>query len=526
VIAKISRGWSAGNLLRYLMGPGRANEHVDQRVIATWDGVPELHQPQPNTSACGFDVGDLIDDLTDPALAGRVPLTPPTDGRRCRGPVWHCSLRNHGKDRVLSDAEWTEVVEELMDRTGIRRRDDPGGCRWVAVRHADDHIHVAAMLVRTDNGRRVHPRNDYYRAGEVCRDAEQRYGLTSTAPADRTAARQATRAEREKAERRGVDETSRAWLRRQVRTAAVLATDPEAFFGRLRVLGVLVRPREMPPGQLVGYAVAAPGDVNADALPVWFGGRRLAPDLSLPALLDRWRSAAPPPDPIPPSPREASRVGRAERVAAVGQATDAAWAAAGALHADRLVGPVVAHATADLLAALCVVTGRSTIPVPWAVSDEFDRAARTPFLRQPRRWAPVARELRRAAWRLAAARSVTGGRDDDSGTAELMMAVAALIAEIAAYHEERRHLAQAAAAYRSCAVVPRRRVEPARVDRPRPASAHPAHIAGAALGRPTRGGLPRTGTALNSSATRGRPSPTLPAGSRPRPPDTGPGKSR
>jgi len=59
VIAKISRGWSAGNLLRYLMGPGRANEHVDQRVIATWDGAPELHQPQPNTSACGFDVGDL-----------------------------------------------------------------------------------------------------------------------------------------------------------------------------------------------------------------------------------------------------------------------------------------------------------------------------------------------------------------------------------------------------------------------------------------------------------------------------------
>ena len=97
VIAKISRGWSAGNLLRYLMGPGRANEHVDQRVIATWDGAPELHQPQPNTSACGFDVGDLIDDLTDPALAGRVPLTPPTDGRRGRGPVWHCSLRNHGQ---------------------------------------------------------------------------------------------------------------------------------------------------------------------------------------------------------------------------------------------------------------------------------------------------------------------------------------------------------------------------------------------------------------------------------------------
>ena len=43
MIAKISRGWNAGGLLRYLMGPGRFNQHTDQRVIAAWDGAPELH---------------------------------------------------------------------------------------------------------------------------------------------------------------------------------------------------------------------------------------------------------------------------------------------------------------------------------------------------------------------------------------------------------------------------------------------------------------------------------------------------
>jgi hypothetical protein len=350
---------------------------------------------------------------------------------------------------VLSDEEWAEVAEDLMDRTGITRRGDYGGCRWVAIRHADDHIHIAAVLVRQDDGRRVHPWRDYRRAGDVCRDAERRLGLTPTAPPDRTAARQATRAEREKAERRGADETSRAWLRRQVRTATVQAQNPEEFFRRLADLGVRVRPRHPRHGPVVGYAVAAPGDVNAGGQPVWFGGRCLAPDLSLPALLDRWRSAPPAPEPIPPSPREHSRVGRAERAAAVQQATSAARDAAGAVQDDPQNGPGVAHATADLLAALCAVTRRSANLVPQAVSDEYDRAARTPMLRQPRRWPPVARELRRAAWRLAATRSVTPGREDDSGMAELMVAVAALIAEIAAYHEERNCIAQAAAARRT-----------------------------------------------------------------------------
>ncbi|MCU1654613.1 MAG: hypothetical protein JWQ60_5762, partial [Pseudonocardia sp.] len=40
MIAKVSRGWRVGGLLRYLMGPGRANEHTEQRVVASWDGAP------------------------------------------------------------------------------------------------------------------------------------------------------------------------------------------------------------------------------------------------------------------------------------------------------------------------------------------------------------------------------------------------------------------------------------------------------------------------------------------------------
>ena len=232
---------------------------------------------------------------------------------------------------------------------------------------------------------------------------------------------------------------------------------------------------------------------------------RLAPDLSLPALRARWRSAEPAPDPIPPAPHEYAMVGRAERAAAVQQATAAARDATGALGGDPLAGPAVAHATADLLAALCAVTRRSTNPVPRVVSDEFDRAARTPVLRhlsQPGRWPPVAGELRRAAWRLAAARSVTRGRDDDPGMAELMVAVAALIAEIAAYHEQRRHLAQAAAARRAGRVLPRP-TSSGGADR----GTGPSDATVAERSRPSggRGGGRRRGDSGGDAAGRGQP---------------------
>ena len=498
-----------GGLVYYLMGPGRFNEHTDQRIVATWDWAPELHQPQRNASVCGFDVRDLVQDLNRPAQVGGVPLARPVEevATRRRGPVWHCSLRNAPGDRVLSDAEWAEVAEDLMDRTGIAARGDYGGCRWVVIRHAEDHVHIAAMLVRQDTGRRVHPRNDYYRAREVCRDAERHLGITRTAAADRTAAPAATRAELEKAARRQVDETSRTWLRRAARVAAVQARDPEAFFRRLADLGVIVRPREMPRGNLVGYSVAAPGDENGAGLPVWFGGRHLARDLSLPQLQARWASAPPAPDPIPPAPHEHVTIGRAEQAEAVRQATYTARQAAAALHAgDPTIGPAFAHAAADLLTAVCTVTRRGAYPVPWTASDEFDRAAREPMVGQPRRWPPVARALRQAAWRLVAVRSVSR-RKDDCGTAELVLALAALIAEIAAYHEERRHLDQAAAARRTDRLLAR------------PIAAGTDNHSDPLRRPPTRGGPPRPTftVAPGGSAARRPPMAQNPAGRVPGP---------
>ncbi len=72
-------------------------------------------------------------------------------------------------------------------------------------RHGDDHVHLVAMLARQDGGR---PTLSWerYKVRAACIAAEQRFGLRCTAPADRTAARRPSRAENEKAARRGLEE--------------------------------------------------------------------------------------------------------------------------------------------------------------------------------------------------------------------------------------------------------------------------------------------------------------------------------
>ncbi len=449
MIAKVSRGWRVGGLIRYLMGPGRANEHTDQHVVASWDGDPARHQP-PLRANGEFDVAELAAQVAEAAVDAGIAQTEPTvaAGERVpRGPVWHCSLRNHAEDRVLTDEEWARVVAEVMDRTGIARHGDSGACRWVAIRHAPDHVHIAAVLVRQDSGVRVHPSNDYLRVREVCREVESELGLTATAAVDRTAVRPPTRAEREKAVRRGESETPREFLRRAARSAAVAGRDSAGFEAALAEAGVRFRGRSAPDGRLVGYALAADGDVNGAGERVWYSGRGLARDLALPALKLRWASAPAPPEALPPEAGERSTVGRAERAAAVADAVAAMEHAGAALAAgekDEAAG--VVHAAEDMLHAIHRVTSREPVPARGGAVEAYQRAAGAAGVGQPRRWGPVAAQLRSASWRLMAVRSLVRGPAGADAGVELVVALASLLAEIAAYHEQNRCLAQAHAA--------------------------------------------------------------------------------
>ena len=279
MIGKVMRGRKVGGLLRYLYGPGRANEHTDPHLVASWDDNPTALEPTVDADG-RLDVRTLARLLEQPLSAA---VRPPDR------PVWHCAVRTAPSDRRLSDAEWRDVARDIMARTGLAPDGDDGGCRWVAVRHADDHIHLVVTLARQD-GAPARTSNDFYRLGEACRAAEVRLGLTRTAPRDRTAPRRATRAETEKSARTGRHEPARVTLQREVRTAAAGAATADEFLARLADAGLLVRPRfsEHDADVVTGYSVALPGDRAGDGGTVWFGGGRLAADLSWPRLARRW----------------------------------------------------------------------------------------------------------------------------------------------------------------------------------------------------------------------------------------------
>ena len=72
---------------------------------------------------------------------------------------------------MLSDEEWAQVADGIMDRTGLAPKDDDLGVRWVAIRDAPDHVHIVATLARQD-GIRSKIWNDFYRVREARLAAE------------------------------------------------------------------------------------------------------------------------------------------------------------------------------------------------------------------------------------------------------------------------------------------------------------------------------------------------------------------
>ncbi len=299
MIGKVCRrGTDVRRLLGYLFLEGQAgdrglaSDHRDAHVVAGYQDTGSLQPPRRPDGR--FDVRRLAGLLNAPVLAGNV-------GKDAR-PVYHLAISAAKTDRLLSDAEWADVAAEYLYRIGLAPRGDDEAVRWVAVRHAPNHIHVVATLVRQD-GRPVFPRQDFLRSREASRAVEDRYGLTTTAPVGGTSTPETTRGEwrrhRQNSDRRHTQGRpapagpDRQVLRARVRDAVAGSRSWEEFTGRLSDDGVLVRPRfsTVNPSEITGYAVAlrpVGHDLDDVRPPVWFGGGKLAPDLTLPRLQQRW----------------------------------------------------------------------------------------------------------------------------------------------------------------------------------------------------------------------------------------------
>jgi len=234
----------------------------------------------------------------------------------------------------------------------------------------------------------------------------------------------------------------RGTLRTMVTQAAEHAANEAGFFARLREARVLVRVRfsETDPEQVTGYSVTLPGHTGPDGTPLWYGGGRLAGELTLPRLRERWNRG---------TGKAAERSGTPrftapERNEIYWHAACQARAAAEHLRHCAMTDPTGAADAAWAAADTLHVAARALRnPHLRCTADSYDRAARAQYGRIPGR-SPDGDQLRRTARLIALAGNLTG--DNTLMAIALMAQLVALAAAVAELRQAQGHAAQAAAA--------------------------------------------------------------------------------
>ncbi|GJF32604.1 mobilization protein [Kitasatospora sp. NE20-6] len=428
MVPNIVMGSKTYGLLAYLYGPGRRDEHTDPHLVASFDGFA----PDPGRDpAASLKQLQSVLDMRVEQLGRRRPTKH----------VWHCSVRTAPEDRILTDEEWAEVARRVVASTGIAEDGDPDGCRWVAVRHAEDHIHIVATVVRGDL-RLARIRKDYPRAQSECRTIEKEWGLRQLNPGDGTVAKEATNREKHKAQRLGGQDTSRQQLRDAVRQAVAGARDEEEFFARLESFGVLVNRKIGPSGDVLGYSVALVGEHDGSGQPVFFGGYKLAPDLTLPRI--RQRLAVP----VEERPAHEDRPtapdggGRTSAASARYRAANAATEAFGLLDGHAEDAAAVTEATGEVLDALVATALPGQKRELLAAARAYARASRSHV-----RAANSEGWVMRSAARAVLSGGYSGNRGPDASAAATLLSVLVLLVIAAGrWHAEQGHRQQAAAA--------------------------------------------------------------------------------
>ncbi|MET8540259.1 mobilization protein [Kitasatospora sp. NPDC004799] len=418
MIPKRAKGGSdTAGLLFYLYGPGKRDEHEDAHMVAAW--APWV--PDPARSA-DTTVGDLALLLDAPVHASRG--TTPAET------VYHVAVRAAPEDPPLTDSQWATVARAMMSAAGIAPQNDRWGCRWVAVRHADDHIHIVATKVRQD-GIQPNLRQDIVRMQQLARQFELQWGLRRLTSGDRTAKRWPTTGETRKASRRHLPESAREQLERTVRAAAAAAAGEDDFFARLQSSGLRVAKR-CAPGRSAptGYTVALPGDRDRASRAVWFAGSSLAYDLSLPRVRERWHIPIPEPE-VPPH-AFWQTLERNLRTASGALGSGGPQAGAGDV-----------AALGDLLVLAAAAAPPFVEPILRTSAAEFERAARAPGRRD---LDGEARMLLRTSARILLSSAKSSGHNDAAAFLGFLLALVTAVTAAQLWHEEQGYRLQADAA--------------------------------------------------------------------------------
>ncbi|MCH6472597.1 relaxase/mobilization nuclease domain-containing protein [Sinomonas terrae] len=279
----VTKGERMVGLINYLVGPGRANEHRDQRLVAASDIIVGAEAGQPLDAESALKLGREMD----------IPKAVFGAGKPGAKHVLHISLSLPADEGQLDDEAWGKIAHGFAERMGFTGADGKPPCRWIAIHHGpskagNDHIHLAVSMVRED-GTRWSQHNDFRRAQAACAELEAEHGLRVVRGVH--SERGYHPKERERANAKGAPELDRDRLQRALRAASTASMDEAEFVRRLRRTGILVRPRfaHADTATVTGYSVALRPHNKAER-PVWFGGGRIARDLALPQLRKGWTS--------------------------------------------------------------------------------------------------------------------------------------------------------------------------------------------------------------------------------------------
>ena len=304
MIPNIVSGGDTGGLMCYLVGPGRANEHENPHVIAgsrdivrKWGDWETISLSQASEIATRLDAY-MHETGTFPTGKTRR-FNPATGQVEWNGEieanhVWHCSLSLSPEEAALGDEVWGRIASDFMDEMGFTGSDGKAPCRWVAIHHGSaknggDHIHIAATIVRED-GTKWSSWYDQRRAQKACNVLEHRYGLLVVESREHgRGSRCDSAAAQNAAKRAGASRTDRAVLEERLRAAATAAASEADFVRRARRLGVRLHPR-FASGRtdiVVGYSAALRTEDGQQTR--WWGGGRIARDLTLTQLRTRWQ---------------------------------------------------------------------------------------------------------------------------------------------------------------------------------------------------------------------------------------------
>jgi hypothetical protein len=312
MMPNIVKGSDLGGLMRYLAGPGRANEHTNPKILAG-DLVTMAVYAGSIDVPRATELAKYLDSPRQTVLRGQPVLA--TNYRKAYALIdegmerkaafdeatkdqnaWHCALSLDPREGKLSEEKWAAIARRFMAEMGFTERADGApDVRWATVHHGltkqgGDHIHIAMSVVRPD-GSLADVRRDWPRSQDAVRVIEREFGLKALASREELSTEQATRPdERARAERVGAVETDREALRRRVRAAAIASENEAEFVRALKDEGIVVRPRYAKGGteEVTGYAVRMAvqkdRETGQPVKPVWYSGGQLSKDLTLSAM--------------------------------------------------------------------------------------------------------------------------------------------------------------------------------------------------------------------------------------------------